>query len=57
MQESLLVIIPIYSGDEPDFTDGIKYFHSYEKASTWPFHDSYTLVVIPGTEKFWWYKE
>ena len=56
MDESLEVIIPIYNGQEADFTGGALYFHSLTNPSDWTYHDSYTLLEIEGTEVFWFYK-
>ena len=57
MKDCMDAVIPIYSGEELDFTGGVVYFHSFKNASDWPYHSSYTLVNIPGTETFWFYKE
>ena len=54
--ECLAVVIPIYSGEEADITDGALYFHNFSDPSDWPYHDDYTQVYIDGTEGFWFYK-
>ena len=56
MDECLAVVIPIYSGAESDITGGALYFHSFANPSDWAYHNSYTQVYVPGTEKFWFYK-
>ena len=56
MDECLMVVIPIYAGEEADFTNGATYFHSHENPSDWYYHDYYTQVYVPGTEDFWFYK-
>ncbi len=55
MDECLAVVIPIYNGVEDDITGGALYFHSYPNPNDWGYHDSFTQVYIPGTEKFWFY--
>ncbi len=57
MQNSMQAIIPVYYGDEMDFTGGIQYFHSFEDAEDWIFHEDYILTTVEGTEKFWFYRE
>lgn len=56
MDECLAVVIPIYSGAEADITGGAIYFHSRATPEGWEYHNSYTQVYVPGTEKFWFYK-
>ena len=56
MDECLAVVIPIYSGEESDFTGGALYFNSYADPRDWPYHNDYTPVFISGTEHFWFYK-
>ncbi len=43
------------NGVEDDITGGALYFHSYPNPNDWGYHDSFTQVYIPGTEKFWFY--
>lgn len=56
MDECLAVVIPIYNGRAKDTTGGALYFHSYSKPDYWEYHNDYTLVEVPGTEEFWFYK-
>ena len=56
LDECLEVVIPIYRGEESDFTGGAMYFHSFKSPNDWPYNNNFTLVDIPGTEGFWFYK-
>jgi len=56
MDECLSIVIPICRGEVEDITGGALYFHSLTDPSDWAYHKYYTLVQIPGTEKFWFYK-
>lgn len=56
MDEYMSVVIPILYGNENDITGGALYFHSYENPSDWAYHNDYTLIDVPGTEGFWFYK-
>ena len=56
MDECMSVIIPIYNGIEEDITGGALYFHSNPNPTDWRWHYDYTLIEVPGTEDFWFYK-
>ena len=56
MDECMSVIIPIYNGTEDDITGGALYFHSNPNPTDWRWHYDYTLIEVPGTEVFWFYK-
>ena len=56
LDECLAVVIPIYYNEDEDITGGALYFHSFTNPEQWRYHNSYTLVDVPGTEKFWFYK-
>ena len=56
LDECLEVVIPIYRGEESDFTGGAMYFHSLKSPNDWAYNNNFTLVDIPGTEGFWFYK-
>ncbi len=56
MDECLAIVIPIYNKQEPDFTGGALYFHSFPNPEDWLYHYDYELIHIDGTEGFWFYR-
>ena len=55
MDECLAVCRAILEGDE-DPTGGATFFHSLASPEAWIYHEHYTLLIVEGTEGFWFYK-